>query len=435
VVVWRVRPDRLGSALKIDMSSAPTFRRKKLLYSAVALLFAGAIWYFGFSNEGPKRPSSGSHFRSRNSSTPTPVRAIPAELRELPVNLRAIGTVLPLNTVIVRSRVEGQLLQVRFQEGQQVKAGELLAEIDPASYQIRLAQAEAKQRQNAAQLQTARADLERFKLLHAQTLVTQQQLEAQQALVADREGALAADQSQVDDARRQLAYTKIEAPIAGRLGLRQVDAGNQVRPGDAGGLVVITQTQPISVMFTVPEVDLQKVLEPLRAGLHPAVEAWDRSEQTMLAQGVLRTIDNQIDLATGTLRLKAEFPNADERLFPNQFVNIRLRVRTLSGAVVVPAPAIQYGSRGTYVYLVDAESKATVRDVVLGPADGHFQAITRGLQAGDMVILEGVDRLREGRPVALLAADGGKAVAPPEPPAGAKGDKSGKGERAKKKDK
>lgn len=418
------------------MSSAPSPSRKWLIYGAVALTFVAAIWYFGFRAQTPSR-TGGSPFRMRNSTATVPVKAVTAEPRNLAVHLRAIGTVTPLNTVTVRSRVEGQLLRVLFEEGQQVKQGELLAEIDPVPYQIRLAQMEARLRQNVAQVQTARADFERFKQLHAQTLVTQQQLEAQQALVADREGALAADQAAADDARRQLAYTKIEAPIAGRLGLRQVDAGNLIRPGDAGGLVVLTQTRPIAVSFTVPEIDLQKVLEPLRAGEALPVEAWDRSEQTLLASGVLKTVDNQIDLTTGTLRLKAEFPNDDERLFPNQFVNVRLRVRTLRDAVVIPAAAVQYGSRGTYVYLVDAESKATVRDIVLGPADGSLQAVASGLQAGDKVILEGLDRLREGRMVALVGEDGVAKIPPPgADKGGGKGEKTGgKGERGKKKDK
>ena len=387
-------------------------RRHWLLYSGVALLFLGGILYFALRSDPVRRGMSGGHWRPRGGSAPVPVKAVPAERQNLAVHLRAIGTVTPLNTVTVRSRVDGQLVRVLFQEGQQVTAGQLLAEIDPVPYQIRLAQMEARQRQNQAQLQTVRADLERFRQLHAQTLVTPQQLEAQQALVADREAALAADQAVVDDARRQLAYTRIEAPISGRLGLRQVDAGNLVRAGDANGLVVITQTRPINVVFTVPEIDLQKVLEPLRGGEQLPVEAWDRSEQTRLATGMLRTVDNQIDLATGTLRLKAEFPNEDERLFPNQFVNIRLRVRTIADAVAIPGAAVQYGSRGTYVYIVTEQSQATVRDIVLGPADGGRQAVTEGLKPGDVVILEGLDHLREGRPVSLVGADG---VAPPPP--------------------
>jgi multidrug efflux system membrane fusion protein len=367
-------------------------------------VFATGVWYFGFRadpNEG--RRSGGFSFRSSRTSTiPVPVRAVPAQQQDLAVHLKAIGTVQPLNTVTVHSRVEGQLMRVAFQEGQQVEKGQLLAEVDPTPYKIRLAQMEAQMGQNEAQLNTARSDLARLKPLQEKKLITQQELEAQQALVAERQAALAADQAQVDDARRQLSYTRIEAPISGRLGLRQVDAGNLIRPGDANGLVVITQTRPISVMFTVPEIDLQKVIEPLRAGEKLAVEAWDRTEQNVIGRGTLRTVDNQIDLATGTLRLKAEFPNEDERLFPNQFVNVRLRVRTLRDAVVVPTAAVQFGSRGPYLYVVNAESQATVRDVVLGPAEGELQAIAKGLQAGENVILEGVDRLREGRTVTLV---------------------------------
>jgi multidrug efflux system membrane fusion protein len=377
------------------------------LYTIVALVFAGGVWYFGFRTEpAPVRRSGSFGFRSSRTSTiPIPVRAVPAQQQDLAVHLRAIGTVVPLNTVTVHSRVEGELMRVAFQEGQQVEKGQLLAEIDPTPYKIRLAQMEAQLRQNDAQLKTARSDLARLKQLQAKNLITQQELEAQQALVSEREAALAADQAQVDDARRQLSYTKIEAPISGRLGLRQVDAGNLIRPGDANGLVVITQTRPIAVMFTVPEIDLQKVIEPLRAGEKLPVEAWDRTEQSVLATGTLKTVDNQIDLATGTLRLKAEFPNEEERLFPNQFVNVRLQVRVLKDAVVIPTAAVQYGSRGPYVYLVNAESQATVRDIVLGPVEADRQAIAKGLRPGENVILEGVDRLREGRNVTMVVDD------------------------------
>ena len=410
------------------MSSAPSLRRPWLLYGAVTLVFAAGVWYFGFRTDPAAAGAGRMSFRSRSGSTATPVRVEPVQRRDLAVHLRAIGTVTPRNTVTVRSRVEGQLLKVHFQEGQQVAAGQLLAEIDPLPYEIRLAQAEARLRQNRAQLLTAKADLERVRQLHAQTLMSQQQLEAAQALVADREGAVAADQANVDDARRQLAYTRIEAPLAGRLGLRQVDAGNLIRPGDAGGIVVITQTRPINVLFTVPEQDLPKVLEPLRAGQGLPVEAWDRAEQQRLAAGLLNTVDNQIDLATGTVRLKAEFPNEDEKLFPNQFVNVRLRVRTFKDAVVVPVAAVQYGSRGTYVYLVTAEGLAAVRDVVLGPSEEGLQAVLQGLSGGERVVLEGIDRLREGRPVTIVAADG--TVTPPPAGKGDKGGKGGKGEKS-----
>ena len=400
----------------------PQSSRRWFIYSAVALVFAGGVWYFGFRAEAPK-PSGGSYFRSSKSNAqPVPVKAEAAQPRDLSVHLRAIGTVVPLNIVTVRSRVDGQLLRVPFSEGQEVTAGQLLAEIDPLPYQLRLTQMEGQLRLSESQLRTVRSDLERFKVLHAQTLISPQQLEAQQALVAEREGALATAQAQVEDARRQLAYTKVEAPIAGRLGLRQVDAGNIVRAGDAGGMVVITQTRPISVMFTIPEMELQKVVEPLRAGEQLVVEAWDRSEGVVLATGSLKTVDNQIDLATGTLRLKAEFANAEEKLFPNQFVNVRLRVRTLKAALVIPSVAVQYGSRGTYVYVVNAENKATVRDIVLGPSDGAQQSITKGLQSGDLVVLEGVDRLREGRAVSVVSDDPARAAHSPGGEGAAKGD-------------
>ncbi len=331
-----------------------------------------------------------------------PVKTVAAKRDALAVYLKAIGTVTPLNTVTVRSRVDGQLIRVAFTEGQKVRKGDLLAVIDPDPYKIKLAQAEGNQKQNLAQLQNAERDLDRLKQLFEKTLVTAQELDAAQARVAERRGALAANEAQVEDARLQLAYTRIEAPIDGRLGLRQVDPGNLIRPGDSSGLVVITQTQPISVVFTIPEVDLQKVLEPLRSGKELAVEAWDRNEQHLIETGVLRTVDNQINIATGTVRLKAEFSNADEILFPNQFVNVRLRVNTVENAIVIPADAVQFGSRGTYVYVVDAKSRSIIHDVVLGPSDGTWQAVTQGVAVGDQVVLEGLDRLREGRPVTIV---------------------------------
>lgn len=412
-----------------DMSSPSRSRRSWIVYCVLTLVFVAGVWYFGLRTPPPNPNAQKFSFRKKGGNTPVPVRALPTERRNLDVYLKAIGTVVPINTVTVRSRVDGQLLKVGFEEGQRVEKGQLLAEIDPTPYQIRLAQAEGQQRQNVAQVQTAKADLERFKQLAAQALVTQQQLEQQQSLVAEREGGLAADKARVDEARLQLAYTRVEAPIAGRAGLRHVDVGNLVRANDANGLVVITQTRPISVMFTVPEIDLAKVLEPLRAGEQLAVEAWDRGDQTRLATGVLKTFDNQIDLATGTLRLRAEFPNDDEKLFPNQFVNIRLRVRTLNDAIVIPVAAVQFGSRGTYVYCVNEQTQATVRDIVLGPSDGTYQAVTQGLKPGEPVILEGLDRLREGRTVVLVsdAPASGKDAAGKGGKSGGKGKGGGEG--------
>lgn len=382
-------------------SQPPISYRRRFIFILFALGFAGGVWYFGFRAKPPAPRYPNPTWAGTKGPPLIPVRIAQAKKQDLPVHLKAIGTVVPLNTVTVRSRVDGQLLHVAFEEGQRVEKGQLLAEIDPATYQIQLAQALGQQRQNQAQLKTVQNDLERFQQLSDKNLVTQQQMDTQQALVNERLGALAADQARVDDARLQLAYTRIEAPISGRLGLRKVDAGNLVRAGDAGGLVVITQTQPISVLFTVPEIDLLKVLEPLRAGEQLTVEAWDRSEQIKLASGILKTVDNQIDIATGTLRLKAEFANEDERLFPNQFVNVRLRVRTLKEALVIPSATVQFGSRGTYVYVIDKDV-AAIRDIVLGPVEGNLQSIVKGLEPGDAVVLEGLDRLREGSRVLIV---------------------------------
>ncbi len=377
-------------------------RTRWFLYGAIVLVVAAGVWFFSRPRPKVNRWGPNPAWAGKGAEPAMPVRVVLAERRDLPVHLKAIGTVMPLNTVIVRSRVDGQLLRVAFEEGQRVEQGQLLAEIDPATYRIQLTQAEGQLRQNQAQLESARADLERFQRLFDKNLVTTQQIDAQRSLVREREGTLATDEAMVAEARLQLAYTRIEAPISGRLGLRHVDAGNLIHASDAGGLVVITQTQPIAVQFTVPEVDLQKVVDPLRAGERLEVDAWDRNERNQLATGVLKTVDNQIDLATGTLRMKAEFPNENERLFPNQFVNVRLRVRTLKDSLVIPAAAVQFGSRGTYVYVVNAKSESTIRDVVLGPADGADQAIASGLAPGDKVVLEGIDRLREGRSVVVV---------------------------------
>lgn len=390
----------------MSASTRPS-KRRWFIFAAIGAVFAGGVWYFGFKAERQLPQSTGfSHKRGPGGflggMEAVPVKTVAAKRDALAVYLKAIGTVTPLNTVTVRSRVEGQLIRVAFTEGQKVRKGDLLAVIDPDPYKIKLAQAEGNQKQNLAQLQNAERDLDRLKQLFEKTLVTAQELDAAQARVAERRGALAANEAQVEDARLQLAYTRIEAPIDGRLGLRQVDPGNLIRPGDSSGLVVITQTQPISVVFTIPEVDLQKVLEPLRSGKELAVEAWDRNEQHLVETGVLRTVDNQINIATGTVRLKAEFSNADEILFPNQFVNVRLRVNTVENAIVIPADAVQFGSRGTYVYVVDAKSRSIIHDVVLGPSDGTWQAVTQGVTVGDQVVLEGLDRLREGRPVKIV---------------------------------
>src|SRR5690606_13293575 len=338
--------------------------------------------------------------------SPVPVRTVTATREDLKVHIKAIGTVTPLNTVTVRSRVDGPLVKVPFQEGQQVKAGDLLAEIDPSPFRVRLAQVEGTLQETRAQLKTAEDDLVLYKRLYEQRSIPKQQLDKQQSLVEQLKGTLKNHQAQVDDAKLQLSYTRIEAPITGRLGLRRVDVGNLVNGGDNTGIVTITQTKPIAVSFTVPEnqlVAVRAAYAEAGANAEPlAVEAWDRSELQQLATGQLTTLDNQIDPATGTLRLKATFDNADDSLFPNQFVNARLQLKTLSGAVTIPADAVQHGSKGTYVYVLDEEKKARVRMLKLGPVEGDRIAVEEGLAEGEAVVLEGVDRLSDGRQATVL---------------------------------
>jgi membrane fusion protein, multidrug efflux system len=331
-----------------------------------------------------------------------PVRVVEAVREPLQVRSKALGTVTPLNTVTVRSRVDGELVRIAFAEGQQVAAGQLLAQIDPRPFQVRLDQALGTQKQNQAELENARRQLARFAELQQQAYVSAQDLANQQSLVRQLEGRLQSDQAAVDEARLQLDYTRITAPAAGRVGLRQVDVGNLVRSGDADGIVTITQTSPISVLFTVPENALPPLLDAVRQQPDLAVEAWDREERQLLASGTLTSLDNRIDTATGTLKLRASFDNTDMALFPNQFVNVRLHV-SQADAVVIPNAAVQFGSKGTYVYVVNADDTASLRDVVLGAADGERVAVLSGVAAGERVVLEGIDNLREGARVQVVA--------------------------------
>lgn len=370
------------------------------------ILLSGAafVWYNDIGQAPPQGTGGGGRGGrgGGRGGDPPPVRVVQAESRSIAVALRALGTVTPVNTVVVRSRLDGELVRVHFTEGQRVQAGQLLAEIDRRPYEVALAQAEGQRAEDQARLANARADLEKVRSLSERELIPRQQLTAQESLVKQIEGSVQSNDAQVSNAKLQLAFTRIEAPIAGRLGLRQVDVGNLVRSGDASGIVVITQMQPISVLFTVPEIELPAVLEALRTNRAPAVEAWDRAETTLLATGTLQTVDNQIDTTTGTIKLRAVFPNTDERLFPNQFVNINLRLATLREATVVPAAAIQRASFGTFVYVIQPDGTATIRKVTLGVSEGERVAITEGVAPGERVVLEGVDALQEGVEVEIV---------------------------------
>lgn len=310
-----------------------------------------------------------------------------------------LGTAAASRVVTVKSRVDGLLQNVLFTEGQQVKAGEVLAEIDPKPFQVALAQAEGQLARDQAQLANARQDLERYKTLLAQDSIARQQLDQQEATVRQLEGTVKIDQAVVENARLQLSYTRVTAPISGRLGLRQIDPGNMVRSSDSNGLVVITQLDPIAVVFTVPQDVLPRILKRLKTGERIAVDVLDREQKSRLASGTLLTADNQIDVATGTVKMKALFANPEGTLYPNQFVNVSLVVETRKSTVIIPAAAVQRGAQGTLVYVVKDDKTVNARPVKLGPVEGDNVGIESGVMANEQVVIDGVDRLREGAKV------------------------------------
>jgi multidrug efflux system membrane fusion protein len=403
-----------GSPVPHDPAPRHGGGARRWILALVLLLAGGALAYY--VGRGRLFPQDAPRHRA-NADDPVPVRVVSAKQDDVDVHLKALGTVTPLNTVTVRSRLDGELTKVLFTEGQRVQAGQLLAEVDARPYQVALEQAQGTQQENQARLKNAETDLATYKSLFEQQLITRQQVTSQEALVRQYQGALQSNEAQVNNARLQLAYTKILAPIDGRLGLRQVDAGNFVRNGDATGLVVITQVRPISVLFTIPESDLPAVLTAFRGQRALRVEAWDRAESEKLTDGTLQTVDNQIDTATGTIKLRASFVNDDEKLFPNQFVNVRLRVTTLAKATVIPSAAVQRASFGTFVYVAKPDATASVRRVTLGPSEGDQVAIASGLQPGEQIVLEGVDGLREGAKIDVISAGGSPDAAPAPAPA------------------
>jgi multidrug efflux system membrane fusion protein len=336
-----------------------------------------------------------------------PVAVAAARIGEISIVQTGLGTATALRTVTVKPRVDGQLQGVSFTEGAMVKAGESIAHIDPVPFQVQLAQAEGQLARDAAMLNNARLDLERYRTLLAQDSIAQQQVDQQAAQVKQLEGTVKIDQAQVDNAKLQLSYTNITAPIGGRLGLRQVDPGNMVHGSDPNGIAVITQVDPITVVFTIPQDVLPRVLTRLATGDKPAVEAWDRENKISLATGTLITTDNQIDVTTGTVKLKAQFANPAGKLFPNQFVNVRMVVDVRRNVVVVPAAAVQRANQGTVVYVVKEDSTVSVRPVTAGPTEGTLIAIESGLQAGERVITDGVDRIREGSKVEVTEPGAG----------------------------
>jgi multidrug efflux system membrane fusion protein len=357
-------------------------------------IVVGAGWYITTHHAGAPSQGGGRGRFAQTQATPVGIAA--AVKADVPIVIRALGTVTPLATVTVKAQITGQLVQVAFTEGQAVKKDDLLAVVDPRPYEVALQNAEGTLAKDQALLKNAQIDLQRYATLVKQDSIARQQYDTQAALVRQYEAQIITDQANVDAAKLNLVYTRIIAPVNGRIGLRLVDPGNYVSLNDATGICVITQMQPMSVLFAIPEDSLPQVRERLRAGAKLPVTALDRAQKNELGQGVVSTTDNQIDTTTGTIRLRAIFDNADEALFPNQFVNIRLLADTVKDAITVPVAAVQRGQPGTFVYLVKADDTVGIRVVDTGATDGEKVAITKGLAVGDQVVVDGVDRLRDG---------------------------------------
>jgi multidrug efflux system membrane fusion protein len=334
-----------------------------------------------------------------------PVAVANAEVRDLPILLNGLGSVEAYNTVAVKSRIDGQLVKVNFKEGQEVKEGDLLAEIDPRPYEVQLSQAQATLFKDQSALKDARLNLERFQQLYKDGVIPKQQLDTQGSLEGQLDGAVRADQAQVDTVKLNLAYTRITAPVSGRIGLRQIDVGNMVHAADPNGLLVITQLQPIAVIFSLPQDNLQAVSQHMSKG-RLAVDAYSRDDQTKIATGFLTTIDNQIDTTTGTGKLKAVFDNRDRSLWPNEFVNIHLLLEVRKNNIVVPPAAIQRGPQGTYVFVVKPDNTAEMRNVAVSISQGNYTAVTQGLKPGESVVTDGQDKLQPGTKVEVRGGAG-----------------------------
>ncbi len=387
-----------------------TTHKKTSLWIAVLILAALATgWYFlwpKISGSTTSSPSAKSGKGKGSGIAVVPVVAVRVRQGDIGVYVTGLGTVTPINTVTVKSRVDGQLLKVGYKEGELVHQGDLLVELDPKPFQVMLTQAEGQLAKDQAALANARVDAVRYEKLFQEGVIAEQQMTTQKALVGQDEGVVETDQGQVDSAKLNIAYCHITAPITGRIGLRLVDPGNMVHASDANGLLVIAQIQPISAIFTIAEDQLPVVLKKMRAGQKLTVDAFDREMKTRLAQGSLTTLDNQIDTTTGTLKLRATFDNNDNALFPNQFINARLLVEEKRGVTLAPTAAIQRNSQSTYAYVVKPDSTVTVRTLTVGVTEGDDSEIISGLAPGEVIVMTGVDKLQEGSKVnAQIPAD------------------------------
>lgn len=379
--------------------SQPKPRRK--IFTWLWVIILGGLAYGGYryyQSQQQKQQAATAAQAARAANRPVSVVVSQVTSGDLPIYLRGLGSVTPFNSVSVKSRVDGQLIAIHFTEGQFVKKDDLLAEIDPRPFQVQLEQAEGQLARDQAQLTDAQTNLARYQALWDAKVIAKQQLDTQGASVGQFKGTIESDKAAIDNAKLQLTYAKITAPLTGRIGLRQVDVGNIIHAADPNGLAVIAQLQPITALFNIPADNLQPILKKLRAGVKLVVDAYDREEKNKLASGTLLTVDNQIDPTTGTSRLKAVFPNTDSGLFPNQFVNCRLLLDIQHGAVIVPAAAIQRGPQGPFAYVVQ-NSKATMRTISTGTTEGDNVEITKGLKTGETVVIEGQDKLIDGSKV------------------------------------
>jgi membrane fusion protein, multidrug efflux system len=391
-------------------------RAALILALAAALVFA----WERFENREPGTTDRTTK-AERSATPPQTVRVLPVTTGQMPITIDALGTVTPFETVTIRTQIAGKLLDVGFAEGQMVKRGDFIAQIDPLPYRAALAQAQGQLAKDQALLAQAQGDFARYEALSKQDSISKQQVTDQEQLVAQDKAAIATDQAQVQTAQINLDYTHIVSPITGRAGLRLVDPGNYLQPSDATGIVVITQIDPISVIFSTPEDNLPRIAARLNTGAKLDVTVFDRANVNQLATGTLSTYDSQVDVTTGTIRMRATFDNPNGVLFPNQFVNVRLLVDTLTGVALAPNAAIQVGPSGNFVYLLGADSTVSKRDVVTGASAAGQTTITSGLAAGDRVVIDGVDRLRDGAKVTLADATANNGVAA-GPARGAGGD-------------
>ena len=425
-VTQRSTPAPVGPA---PAETAPRRRRSPFAWIAiiVALGVAAGLAWQKFEHAGPSTNRQES--LGRHAQPPQAVRVAPVTVGDMPLTIDALGTVTPFETVTIRTQIAGTLQKVGFTEGQIVKTGDFLAQIDPRPYEAALAQAQGQLAKDQALLGQAQSDLARYQKLAKQDSIAQQQVADQAALVAQDKAAIAADQAMVKTAELNVAYTHIVSPVTGRVGLRLVDPGNYLQPSDATGIVVITQIDPISVVFTTPEDNLPKIAARLKSGAKLPVTVLDRDNVHALATGTLTTYDSQIDVTTGTIRMRATFANPDGVLFPEQFVNVRLLVDTMTGTTLAPNAAIQLGSSGNFVYVLNDNSTVSKRDVIIGPNDGKHTVITSGLKAGEKVVIDGVDRLRDRAKVRIVdnPATGPQAEAGQGLEQGAEGSSGGSG--------